>query len=77
MPMDFPNLKSLKIAAGIHKFRPMLDREAEESYREALAGHVAPIDFIESEEIRNKTGWDQWTDDQRKDMLRRSGMQNL
>lgn len=74
MPMDFPDMKSLEMAARIHKFRKINKNETEDEYRESLADHVKPRDFIESQEIRNKTGWDLWSDNQNKDMLRRSGM---
>lgn len=74
MPMDFPNMKSLEVCARVHNFRePELD-ESEDGYRELLAQHVEPIDFIEAQEIRNKVGWDQFTDEQNKDMLRRRGL---
>ena len=73
MPMDFPDLKSLTRAAKIHKFREINHDETEDEYRIALADHVASIDFIESEEIRNKVGWDQWSKKQDMDMLRRKG----
>ena len=69
MPMDFPDLDSLKHAAKVHKFRNIDKDENEEDYREALADHESPIDFIESQEIRNKVGWDKWTEAQRIDML--------
>ena len=76
--MDFPDLESLKFCAEVHKFRKINDGESEDDFRNALADHVAPIDFIESGEIRNKVGWDKWTDDQNKDMLRRKmGIKNL
>ena len=76
MPMDFPDMRSLILAAEAHKFRaprmaPEL-LETEEEYRAALADHVAPIDFIESQEIRHKVGWDQWSDQQNIDMLARA-----
>ena len=74
MPRDFPDKESLRFAAECHKFRDIGEEESEADYREALADYVAPIDFIESQEIRNKVGWDQWTDEQNKDVLRRSGM---
>ena len=73
MPMDFPDLASLHQAAKVHSFRERLTNESEEDYREALADHVAPRDFVESQEIRNKVGWDQWSDEQSRDMLKRSG----
>jgi len=71
MPMDFPDLKSLIYCAKVHKFRKINDGESEDDYRNALADHVAPRDFIESEEIRNKVGWDQWTDGQSEDIIKK------
>jgi len=73
MPMDFPDMRSLIFCAKIHKFREPNSGETEDDYRKALADHVAPRDFIESQEIRNRVGSDQWTDEQKKDMLRRRG----
>jgi len=73
MPMDFPDMKSLQFAAKVHKFREVEEGEAEEHYRNALADHVSTIDFLESEEIRNKVGWDRFTDEQNRDTLRRRG----
>ena len=73
MPMDFPDLDSLKRAAKVHGFSPIELGETEETYRERLADFVALRDIIESEEIRNKVGWDQFTDDQNLAMLRRQG----
>lgn len=74
MPMDFPDMKALERAAQVHKFRGPNEGESEDDFRTALADHVAPIDFIESEEIRNKVGWDQWNEEQRAAMLRRKGL---
>ena len=71
MPMDFPDLRSLKFTAKIHKFRPILNGETEEQYREALANHVMNIDRVESAEIRYSIGWDKWTDQQKKEELNR------
>jgi len=76
MPIDFPDMTSLHFAAKMHKFRKPTTIETEEEYREALANHVASRDFIESEEIRNKVGWDKFSDNQNRDLLRRSGMYN-
>jgi hypothetical protein len=73
MPMSFPNMDSLKRHATMLKFRQPNKDESEDDYREALANHVQPIDFIESCEIRNKVGWDQWSEEQNRDMLRRRG----
>ena len=69
MPMNFPDLKSLESAAEVHKFRCKNENETEDEYRIALANHVSSRDFIESLEIRNKVGWDQWTEAQKYDML--------
>ena len=74
MPMDFPDIKSLQRAAKVHGFRIITKGETEDDYRNNLADHVSSRDFIESQEIRNKVGWDKWTDGQKKDMLRRQGM---
>ena len=74
MPMDFPDLKSLKRAAKMWKFREIKDGESEDDFRNGLADFVADKDFIESEEIRNKVGWDRFTEEQNRNMLRRSGM---
>ncbi|MCK4498931.1 hypothetical protein KAU11_00365 [Candidatus Babeliales bacterium] len=52
MPMDFPDMNSLKEAARIHGFRIINNYESEDEYREALADHVEPIDFPESVKIR-------------------------
>lgn len=73
MPMDFPDMKSLKRCAEMWKFRPPHKGEPKQTYRDALADFVAPKDFIESCEIRNKVGWDRFNDEQNKDMLRRKG----
>jgi len=72
MPMDFPDLRSLKSAAQVHKFRDINDGESEDDYRTALADHVQPRDFVESCEIRNKVGWDKFTEPQNVDLVRRS-----
>lgn len=69
MPMDFPNMKSLENCAEVHKFRKPNKNESEEEFRTALADHVSPRDFIESEEIRNKVGWDRFSESQNKSML--------
>lgn len=71
MPMDFPDINSLKRAAGVHGFRELEKDETETVYREALANHVMDIDFVESEEIRNGVGWDRFTKAQNMMMLRR------
>ena len=74
MPMDFPDMKSLRWCAEVHKFRKPYKDEKEEDYRDDLANHVAPRDFIESEEIRNKVGWDKFSKDQNNMLLFRGMM---
>jgi len=73
MPMDFPDLKSLESAAKVWKFREIKKDETEDEFRNALADFVSKKDFIESQEIRNKVGWNKWSLEQNKDMLIRSG----
>lgn len=73
MPMDFPDLASLLQAAKVHKFRAPHKGESKDDYRIALAAHVAPRDFIESEEIRNTHGCDIFTEEEKKQLLRRRG----
>jgi hypothetical protein len=72
MPMSFPDMRSLKSAAEVHKFRQPNEGESEAEYRSALADHVAPRDFIESQEIRTSKGWNQWDQKDNEDMLRRA-----
>jgi len=69
MPMNFPDMKSLKYAAEVHKFRQPQKDEDEKIYRCALANYVAPRDKIESDEIRFGIGWDQWSNEQKKKSL--------
>lgn len=73
MPMDFPDMKSLELAAKIHGFRYLMEGETEAEYREHLADHVQPRDTIESYEIRTGKGWDQWTDAEKHDLILRQG----
>ena len=77
MPMDFPDMKSLIMAAKAHNFREPKEGEEEKFYRAALSTHVADIDFIESEEIRNGVGWDKFTDEQNRGMLLRNQLKVL
>ena len=72
MPRDFPDMKSLTRAAEVWQFRQPNEGEQERQYRQALADFVAPKDFIESEEIRNGKGWDNWNDGENAAMLGRS-----
>lgn len=61
MPMDFPDMDSLRRCAKCHDFRQPSNGESEDDYRAALADHVQPRDYIESLEIRNKVGWDKFS----------------
>lgn len=72
MPMDFPDMDSLTRAAEAWKFRPPNPGETEEQYRKALADFVEPHDLVESCEIRNKCGWDKFSDAQNLGMLMRA-----
>lgn len=74
MPMDFPDLNSLKKAANIHGFRGINHDETESEYRVSLADHVETIDFLESQEIRAKVGWDKWSPEQNLSILKRIGL---
>jgi len=65
MPMNFPDFQSLKDRAKVRGFRQPNEGETEESYRQSLARHMDNIDMVEANEIRNKVGWDQWTDGQK------------
>lgn len=69
MPMDFPDMNSLRRAAECHKFREPTDGEGEMEYRSALADHVKPIDLIESMEIRTGKGWNRFSDTENRMML--------
>lgn len=71
---EFPNSGSLIHAADVHHFRQPDDGETQDAYRTALADHVQSIDYVESLEIRNKVGWDKFTDEQNMDMLKRRGI---
>jgi len=76
--MNFPDMNSLKRVAEVHDFRQPNEGENEARYRAALADHVESIDFVESNEIRNKVGWDKFTDKQNTAMLeRKMGAGNL
>jgi hypothetical protein len=75
MPMDFPDMDSLKRCAECHEFRPPNKDETEEHYRLELANHVQSRDFVESLEIRNKVGWDRFSPDQITNALHRRGLE--
>jgi len=77
MPMDFPDFESLKQAAEVHKFRRPHADETEADFRRVLADHVAPIDFVESQEIRTSKGHDKWDEQDSADLLLRSMMRGL
>lgn len=74
MPRDFPDFKSLLRTAEIYKYRKPYENESEEDYRDMLANYVEPLDYIESLEIRNKVGWNKFSEAQNMDMLERKGL---
>lgn len=76
MPRDFPDLRSLEMAAEVWKFRARRDNEAENQYRVALADFVAPKDLVESEEIRNGVGWDKFSERDNAAMILRAALRN-
>jgi len=61
MPMDFPDMASLKRAAECWDFREPEEGETEIQYRTALADFVQDKDLIESMEIRSGKGWDKFS----------------
>ncbi len=69
--MDFPDMKSLERCAVLWKFRKPLKGETEAAFRIALADFVEPKDYVESCEIRNKVGWDRFSEGQNRDMVLR------
>lgn len=71
MPMDFPD-ELLEKHAKIVGFRPRNKNENIGEYREALANYMEPIDFIESQEIRNGKGWNRWDDEEGRDVVMRA-----
>lgn len=77
MPMDFPDMQSLLRAAECWKFRKPNAGETEGEYRNALANRVEPDDFIESQEIRNKVGWNKFSDSQHKRMVVDAMLRNM
>jgi hypothetical protein len=77
MPMDFPDMNSLIQCAKIWKFRQPNEGEPEVDYRKALSDHIAPQDFIESQEVRAGKGWDKWNKDENHDMLMRSILRSI
>lgn len=64
--MNFPDMESLRKAAVIWKFRAPNAGETEQQYR----------DLIESCEIRNKVGWDKFSNAENRDLLRRGFRKN-
>lgn len=73
MPMSFPDMDSLKMAAVVWNFREPREDEPEEEFRTALADHVRTCpgaDIIESMEIRTGKGWDQFTQEENLEMVR-------
>ena len=64
MPMDFPDLKTLRNHYDRPDAVPYKDGESEDVYRERCAVYMETVwkDPVEANEIRTKKGWDQWDD---------------
>lgn len=61
MPMDFPDMESLRDAAKVWNFPQPHKGISEDEYRSRLATHVARTDEVEAHEIRTGLGWNWWT----------------
>lgn len=71
MPHSHPDLESLRHTAKMTGFREPLPEESEVHFRDQLADYMEPKDPIWACEIRNKVGWDEFSEKQNLDMLRR------
>jgi hypothetical protein len=69
MPMDFPDIHSLEMAARCWHYRSPYPNETDVEYRLALAKYVAHQDIIEAYEIKFGVGWDRWSDAQKVESL--------
>lgn len=76
MPMEFKGLWELLNHAEMTGFRPIREDETVEQYRKEYAdfreGSVTRHpDPVEAHEIRTGKGWNQWTDEEFDDLVRR------
>lgn len=64
MPMDFPDLASLRRSYDDPKRVPYKAGESEAAYRERCAVYIETVwkDPVEAQEIRSGKGWDRWDD---------------
>lgn len=64
MPMDFPDLKSLRSSFDSKDRLPYKEGEPEAKYRERCAVYMETVwkDTVEAQEIRSGKGWDRWGD---------------
>ena len=69
MPVNFPDLNSLKRRAEMWNFRMPNEGESIEEYRKVLHVHVKPKDLIESFEILFGIGWDNWSSEQKRQAM--------
>ena len=69
--MSWPDMESLQLAAEVYKFRAPNKDETEEDYRNDLSMHVGASCAISGHEIRTKKGWNEWSDDEKRDIIRR------
>lgn len=64
MPMDFPDLNTLRRFYDAPGAVPYRAGESEADYRERCARHAETVygDPVEAMEIRSGKGWDRWDD---------------
>ena len=43
---------------------PPIENETEKVFRRSFVAYMDSVDMVEANEIRNKMGWDQWTENQ-------------
>ena len=70
MPRTFNEKVLLKYGKGM--FREKEDEETIEAYREAVADNAEKYDPIGAHEIRTATPWDQWTDEQFLELVKKN-----
>lgn len=58
MPMNFPDMDSLKNTAAWRGFRQPQEGETEQQYRQAFYNFMVYVDSVEASEIRSGVGWD-------------------
>lgn len=71
MPMNWPDLASLRASFDHPKGLPYQEGESEAEYRERCAvwSEKKWNDHVQAHEIRSGKGWDKWDDRERKQFL--------